>query len=291
MEKRKKRWGDRYDGYRLRSLPPMTKVENHILVNRNGSTNVFQDSFDIDAIETYIHEMRAKGLKGFGIMHVLIAAYLRTLSQRPALNRFISGQRVYAHKSVVIALTIKQEMKLESPDTVIKVEFSPEDTAEVVYQRFTDAINGFRNEPDNDFEDVVKTLAAIPRLLMKFAVWGLKTLDYFGKLPKSLVDISPFHASLYITSMGSLGIPPIIHHLYDFGNVPVFIAFGAKQKKYELNSKGEPYCRRYVDFTVTMDERICDGYYYASAFKLFKSYLKNPAQLSEAPETVVQDVE
>ncbi len=291
MQQRKKRWGDRYDGYRLRTLPPMTKVETHILVNRNGSTNIFEDSFDIDVIEAYIHEMRAKGLKGFGIMHVIIAAYLRTLSQRPGLNRFISGQRVYAHKKVVIALTIKQEMKLESPDTVIKVEFSPDDTAETVYERFTQAINGFRENPDNDFEDVVKVLAKIPRLLMKFGVWGLKTLDYFGKLPKGLIDVSPFHASMFITSMGSLGIPPIVHHLYDFGNVPIFIAFGAKQKKYELDAEGKPYCRRYVGFTVTMDERICDGYYMASSFKLFKSYLKNPAQLSQKPEQVIPDVD
>ena len=44
-------------------------------------------------------------------------------------------------------------------------------------------------------------------------------LDYFGFLPRWLTKLSPFHGSVYITSMASLGIPPIFHHLYDFGNV------------------------------------------------------------------------
>ena len=55
-------------------------------------------------------------------------------------------------------------------------------------------------------------------------------LEESGLLPRALTDLSPFHGSLYITSMASLGIPPIYHHLYDFGNVPVFCSFGKKRR-------------------------------------------------------------
>ena len=134
-------------------------------------------------------------------------------------------------------------------------------------------------------------IAHIPGVLLKFSIWFLKLIDYFGLLPGSLLEVSPFHGSLFITSMGSLGIPPVYHHLYDFGNVPAFLSFGAKRKVTELREDGTPYTRKLVDYTVVCDERICDGYYYASAFKLMRSIMRNPHQLDTPPEQVVRDVE
>ena len=110
-------------------------------------------------------------------------------------------------------------------------------------------------------------------------------------LPKFLLELSPFHGSMFITSMGSLGIPPIFHHLYDFGNLPIFMAYGAKYSKYELNEKGEMVKKKYIDFSVNTDERICDGHYFASAFKYLKEILSNPDVLDVPPESVVEDIE
>ena len=126
---------------------------------------------------------------------------------------------------------------------------------------------------------------------MKNAVWLLKLFDYFGLLPKSLIEVSPFHGSMFITSMGSLGVPPVYHHLYNFGNIPVFLSFGAKYKKNELKEDGTVVQRKYIDYKVVCDERICDGFTLASGFKLMKSYLKNPHVLDEVPGTVYHDVD
>ena len=92
--------------------------------------------------------------------------------------------------------------------------------------------------------------------------------------------------------MGSLGIPPIYHHLYDFGNVPIFIAYGAK-KRMIVPQRGscEPEYKKFLDFTVTTDERICDGYYFASALKHLCSILQNPEILDAPPEKVIEDIE
>ena len=96
-EKRKRRFGDRKDGRRLRSMDPLSRVASYIMVNRSGASNYFVDSVDIGEIERYIrHKRKDEGLAGFGIMHVLVAAYVRCVSQRPAVNRFISGQKVFA---------------------------------------------------------------------------------------------------------------------------------------------------------------------------------------------------
>ena len=119
----------------------------------------------------------------------------------------------------------------------------------------------------------------------------LKLLDYFGLLPRFLTKLSPFHGSMFITNMGSLGMPPIFHHLYDFGNLPVFIAMGAKRTEYRMNKDGDVEKHRLLDFTVTCDERICDGHYYATAFKTLQKYLENPELLLEKPEIVIEDIE
>ncbi|MBO5128104.1 MAG: 2-oxo acid dehydrogenase subunit E2, partial [Clostridia bacterium] len=130
-----------------------------------------------------------------------------------------------------------------------------------------------------------------PGLLFKFTVAFLRFLDYFSLMPKFIAKVSPYHCSYFITSMGSLGIPPIYHHLYDFGTCPVFFSFGAKRRAYELDSQGIVKKKSYMDFTFVLDERICDGYYYASALRHLKNIIKNPWQLDNPPETVVEDIE
>ena len=88
-------------------------------------------------------------------------------------------------------------------------------------------------------------------------------MDYFGWLPESITEASPFHGSMIITDLGSLRIGPIYHHIYNFGTLPVFIAFGAKRHSYELDRHGNMVDRKYVDCKMVMDERTVDGHYYA----------------------------
>ncbi len=291
--KRKRRFGDRPDGYRLRSLQPMSKVSPYIMPDRSGASVYFHDSFEVTEVENYIRKKRNQGLKGFGVMHVLLASYVRVVSQRPAVNRFLSGQRVYSHdEDIVVNLTIKREMTLEAEETIVKMHFTPYDTADDVYHKLTKLIEENREvNPDSNFDNTAKIFNYIPGLLLKNAVWLLKLFDYFGLLPKSLIEVSPFHGSMFITSMGSLGVPPVYHHLYNFGNIPVFLSFGAKYKKNELKEDGTVVQRKYIDYKVVCDERICDGFTLASGFKLMKSYLKNPHVLDEVPGTVYHDVD
>ena len=135
MKTRKKRWGDRKDGRLLRTREPMSVVETFILVDRTGSTNYIQDKVEISKAEEYIRRKRKEGLSGFGLMHVMVATYVRVASQMPAVNRFVSGQRVYARDRIEVNIDIKKEMTLEAPNTCVKIILSPEDTAEDVYNK------------------------------------------------------------------------------------------------------------------------------------------------------------
>ena len=278
------------EGRRIRGIEPMQGVEPFIMPTRSGASNWIRDVINTENVDAYINQKKAQGLTHFNLMHILIASYCRVVAKRPALNRFVRGQRIYARNGIEICITIKKEMKLESPDTCVKIPLSPECTAEDVYYAFEKAINDYRNEPGGSFDSVAKTLNYIPGIILRFVVAVLKALDYVGWLPRFLTKLSPFHGSLFITSMGSLGIPVIYHHLYDFGNLPCFLSFGAKYKKNEVQKDGSVKEVPYVDFTFVMDERICDGYYYSTILKQFKILLRHPERLDTPPEKVTPDI-
>ncbi len=286
-------WGDRTDGRRIRTEPPMNQVSPYIMVTRNSSTNSYADSFEITNVERYIRQKRKEGLTNFGLMHVLLACYCRAVAKYPKINRFISGQKIYSRgNDLQYCMTIKKEMTSDSPETVIKVHLSPYDTAEDVYRKLNEQIDEVKNTPlDSSFDHTAHALMMVPGVVLKFVVWLLRTLDYFGMLPAFLLEVSPFHGSVFFTSMGSLGIPPIYHHLYDFGNMPLFGSFGCKRRAVEVQEDGTIVQRKYLDCKFTMDERIVDGFYYAAFLKQFKRILYKPEVLDSPPEQVLSDIE
>ena len=292
ISKRKKRFGDRVEGRRIRKLTPINCLMPFIMKNRSDAMNMFADCVEIDEAEALVRKLRAEGYKNIGMLHVILAAYVRVVSQRPALNRFISGQRVYARHSIDVNMAIKKEMSLSAPDTMIKARFLPTDTLSDVYEKFNKLVEENNNmESSSDFDGVAGFLMKLPRFILRAIVRFLFWLDYHGWLPKLLLDVSPFHGSMIITSMGSLGIQPVYHHIYDFGNLPIFISYGARRTQLIYDSEGNIKRRHFVDLKVVTDERIVDGYYYASAFKMLKKILKNPEQLLTPPENVVEDVD
>lgn len=275
---------------RVRGVAPMTRLVPYIMETRNTSQNFIFDKINMDKIDDYIKEKQKNGLASFNLMHVILAAYVRACSQRPAINRFIRGQKIYTRKKVEISLVVKKEMLLESPDTVIKITVPTSATAEDIYHILNEKIESYRSHPNSGFDKLAKVLNFIPGIFLRWTIRLLRLLDYFGLLPRALTRLSPFHGSVFITSMGSLGIPPIVHHLYDFGTVPVFIAFGTKQREYKVDADGNVYKNSYVDVTYNLDERICDGFYYASAMKIIRGCYKNPRSLDTPPEKIVEDI-
>ncbi len=279
------------EGRKLKSIDPMNAVSVYIMPTRNGASNQFNATLDIGRAEEFIRRKRAEGKKGIGLMHVIMAAYVRTVATHPGINRFIRGQKLYARNGIDICLTIKKKFELNAPETVIKIPATPEDTIDTVYENIVKLLEENKSESDENGMDVAaKVLSHIPGVFLKFAVWVLKTLDYFGLLPKSLVKVSPFHGSMFLTNMGSLGIDAIFHHLYDFGNLPLFCAMGKKRTEHVLEADGTVKKVRLMDITLVTDERICDGHYYASAFKTLKKYIEDPERLENKPEKVVCDI-
>ena len=276
---------------RIRSIIPYMAATPYIMKHRDDSQNFFQDSIEVTETDAFLRRKRDEGMKGLGYLHLLIAAYVRTVSQNPALNRFIRGQRAYANRYITVVMTVKESMAQDASETSIKVIFDPRDTIEDVYNKMNAAISSVKAGNETATGDIANLLfKSVPRFILRGIVDILRLLDYYGLMPKVIENASPFHGSMIITDMGSLGIPPIYHHLYNFGHLPLFLSFGARRRTYEVTRSGEVAARRYIDLNVVTDERICDGYTYAQCFKMMRRLITHPEQLETPPEKVVEDI-
>lgn len=291
MSKYKRRFGDRKEGRLLRSLPAFAKFVPFIMPTRNDACNQYEESFEVSDVDRRLRKLRVDGYKGIGILHFIIAAYIRGVSMLPCMNRFVVGRRIYARDNIEVVMTVKRSLAIDATETTIKVVFEPTDTIFDVYRKMSEKIDEIKTvEGNNNTEDVAEAMCKAPRFLLRFALTILRIMDYFGWLPQSLLDASPFHGSMIITDLGSLRIGPIYHHIYNFGTLPVFISFGAKRHAYELDRHGNMVDRKYVDCKFVMDERTVDGHYYAQFLQAFRYICQHPEIVETPPSKVVEDV-
>lgn len=291
MSKYKRRFGDRKEGRLLRSLPAFAKFVPFIMPTRNDACNQYEESFEVSDVDRRLRKLRVDGYKGIGILHFIIAAYIRGVSMLPGMNRFVVGRRIYARDNIEVVMTVKRSLAIDATETTIKVVFEPTDTIFDVYRKMSEKIDEIKTvEGNNNTEDVAEAMCKAPRFLLRFALTILRIMDYFGWLPQSLLDASPFHGSMIITDLGSLRIGPIYHHIYNFGTLPVFISFGAKRHAYELDRHGNMVDRKYVNCKFVMDERTVDGHYYAQFLQAFRYICQHPEIVETPPSKVVEDV-
>jgi hypothetical protein len=258
---------------------------------RSDAQNLFEDRIEITAVEEWLRSQRAAG-RNLSFLHVFLAAYVRTISQRPRMNRFIAGRRIYARSQICVSFVLKKRMREDSPETVVKLEFEPTATVWDVQKAVDEAVATNKVETaQNDTDLTAKIFMMLPGLVIRFAVWALTALDQRGLLPRVIHRVSPFHTSVFVTDLGSLGVKPIYHHLYEFGTTSVFLAFGSKEKERVVDEDGNASVRRTIGFKAVTDERICDGYDYVYAFKYFTRLFRHPEELEAAPAGVVEDVD
>ncbi len=287
----RRRFGDRKNGRLLRSLPAYAKFMPYIMPTRNDSLNLYEESMEVTEVDRRLRRLRVEGYKGIGILHFMIAAYIRIVSMLPALNRFVAGRRIYASNEITVIMTVKRALSIDATETSIKVHFEPTDTIFDVYRKMNEKIDEIKaTEDNNNTEDVADALARLPRFILRFVILLLRIADYFDWLPAGLLEASPFHGSLVITDLGSLRIRPVFHHIYNFGTLPVFIAFGAKRHAYELDRHGNMVDHKYVDCKFTLDERTTDGHYWAQAFQAWRYIFQHPEILEQPPTRIVEDV-
>ena len=276
----------RADGKKLKNIDPMYKIVPHIMTKRYDSMNMITLDIPYEPIQSYINGKRKEGVN-ISHMAVIIAAYLRTCAKYPALNRFIMNKKVYARNEYCISMVVLTP-GTDGEETESKMYFDPSNTIFDVNDNINNFVEANRNAPkDNGMEKFMNTILSVPGLLT-VGVAFLKMLDKLGLLPKSIIDISPFHNSLVISNLISIRTNHIYHHVYEFGTTGIIVTMG-NLREVPKRKGDEVVFEKCMPLGVVMDERLCSGYYFAKAFREMQKYLKNPELLEVPPEEIVKD--
>jgi len=287
----KRRFGDRKDGYRLRKADPLFRLIPYIMKDRTDAHVFFEDRIYLEKINKLIKEMRAEDIK-VGFLHIVIASMIRTISQKPKVNRFVSGKKTYARRELSVSLAVKKEMSETAEETTIKLFFEPTDTLYDVVNKVNDEVEKNKDvQSENSADKFNKFITFLPGFLISFTVFIVKFLENRGLLPKSLTKFSPFHSSVFISDLGSLGINPIYHHIYNFGTNSFFVTFGKRAKEQYIDDDNNVKIRKAMDIKIAVDERIVDGFYFANVIRTLMRTMSNPEQLLTPPKEVVIDDE
>ena len=281
-------FGKRADGRKLKKVDPFFMLIPHIMKKRSDAQVFYSEEIPLAPLDEYIAKKDAEGVK-FSYMSIIYSALVRIIAEKPSLNRFVINGKLYARNSIDVSLAIKKGMSETAEETTIKLHFTgKENIFEIKDKLERTILDNKDTSAENSTDKLAKALAYIPNWIIKLVVNFLMFLDRHELLPKSVIEASPFHTSAFLTNVGSLGIDSIYHHLYDFGTTGLFLAMGKKKKGFIYDDEALKE-EKSISIRWVLDERICDGYYYASAVKLFNKYMKKP-ELLETNIDPVQDV-
>ena len=286
----RRRLTDRKDGRRLRTISPLFQLSPFTMLTSADAASSFTDSVDAGPVEAWLRERRRNGDESVTLLHVVIAAYVRTVALRPAMNRFVAGRFIYARNNIDVILAPGGSGGADTSGLDFTVRFHPGDTvADVVRKIEARAENLQADRSADRYERVAATLVKTPRFLLRAAIGVLRWLDSHGWLPASFTDKSPWHGSAVISDEGAFHLPPVRRSLNGLGALPVTISVGRVRTVTEPGKDGAPAERKYIDFSVTYDCRVADSAYVGSAFRYFRYFLANPSALEFPPDRVNED--
>ena len=281
-------FGRRSDGKELKHVMAFFRLMPCLMKERDDSQVYFNQDIAIKKMDEYISAKQEEGIK-ITILDIMFAAIVRIFAERPKINRFVVNGRIYSRNKIILAITIKKSLTDDADETTVKVDFDGTENIFEVKDKLQTLIAQNKDESaENGTDKLAGILAKIPSSILKIAVGLIKHLDKKGHLPKSVIEVSPFHASAVITNVGSLGIDSIYHHVYNFGTTSMFFAIGKKKTSYVLEDE-ELIKEKAINVAFVGDERICDGHYYAASFRSLARYLTHPELLETGTEKRIED--
>lgn len=282
-------FGRRPDGRRLKKIDPIIRITPYLMPMRCDAQVFLEHQIDYEKLARYIAEKNRQGEK-ITFMQIIVAAYVRGISQHPEINRFIFNKQYYARNNCSASYAVlKDPQDNESNETTVRILFDLTDTLFDVRDRMNHAVESARATEDGDF--VIKLANAVLSLpgLPTLVVGLVRLLDRYGIAPGILMRELPFYSGMFITNNASIGLHHVWHHIYNFGNVGLFIGMGSVLKQAVTDSEGKTRMKRWLPLGLTADERICSGAHYAAFFADVTKYMDHPELLETPPEQVFFD--
>lgn len=278
----------RRDGIYLKHIPPFRRVMPYLLRTRTGSVVYFPQRIEVDQLVDWLEETNANRSveDRITLFHVILTAISRTMRLRPEMNRFVAGRRTFQHNDISVSFIIKASMEDDSPETEVRIVFTGYETVDQVRDLVNPAVEGKRGAVRGKDDQLTDFFASWPRPMLNLIARLVASLDYHNALPGFLMNAIPLYTSVYVVNVGSIGIDPPFHHLYEYGSASVFVALGAVRQEAMVDERGQIVARRCLNAVYTLDERASDGFYFARTAEVFRRLVANPQMLAAADLSV-----
>ena len=279
-------FGHRPDGRRLRDVDPIVQITPYLMPMRCDAQVFLEHKLDYEMLTRYISQKAQEGEK-ITYMQIIMASYIRAVSQHPEVNRFIFNKQYYSRNNCSASYVIlKDEHDYDSSETTVRIEFDLTDTLFDVRDRMVAAQAAARaEETDTAAEKIAKVVLSVPGLT-SLIVWIVRFLDRYGLAPWALLKALPFYSGAFMTNNMSIGLHHVWHHIYNFGNVSLFMAMGSIQREAVTEPDGRVRMKRWLPIGITADERVCSGAHYSPFFSDVRKGFDHPEILEVPPETV-----
>lgn len=280
----KRKWGDRLDGRRVRDVPGLQSVMANLMPNRTESEVYLHETLDVTELLRYI-EKRNEGEPEYKttLFHCFILGLARMVKERPMMNRFIQGRRTYQRDEISLSFVCKRRFTDHSEEALMVLKPKDTDTLDDISRKIVGDVREVRKSEHatGGVDSIVDGLGKLPRPLLMFAIWMIRVLDFWGKLPRAIWDGDPNYTTILCSNLGSIKCPAVYHHLNNYGTNSIMVTIGAIHKAPMVMEDGSMEVRDVVDIGATLDERIADGFYFARSLKLMRYICANPTLLDK----------
>lgn len=273
-------WFRRFDGDVVRTTGTRA-IMPFLIPTRAGATVFFEQELDVTRAQAFCDARRAAGQK-LTIFHLYTYCVVKVLAERPRLNRFTSGSSLYQRKEIELSFSAKKSLSDDAAMVAIKRRFDPSADFASHLERLGGGVKEGRSNEKNQTDKELSILLRLPSFLLRGLIGLARWLDARNLLPKALIESDPLYCSVFVANLGSVGLDAVYHHLYEWGNCPIFAALGRVR---EVERGGE--LRKVCTVKYAFDERIEDGLYCARSLELLREHLEAWPDDTDGPATAV----
>ena len=280
----KRRWGDRRDGRRVQA-PGLQTIMGYILPKRTDCEVYLHDTFDATELVAWLEERNALHPDyKTTIFHCFVTIVARMIRERPKMNRFIQGWRMYERNEVSLSFVVKRRFADGADESLMVLVPKDTDTIDDVSRKIVGDVRQTRKSETSTggIDALMDSLAKLPRLLLAAFIRVVRWLDFWGINPRALTDGDPNYTTVLLSNLGSIHCPAVYHHLNNYGTNSIMITVGTLHKEKLLMPDGSEQIRDVIDVGATLDERIADGFYFSRSLRLVKHIFAHP-ELLELP--------
>lgn len=271
----------RPDGTIVRGQSPVRTIMPFLMKGRNESIILHDMVLDVSRTLPWLQRYNADKTEEerATLFHLFLWSCARALHDRPGLNRFVSGGRIYQRNEVSIAFAAKRAMRDDAPIVTVKLVFPKDEPLEACVLRIRSFIREGRTGKPRTVDREVNLATKLPGPVLRAGVGLLQKLDSLNLMPKQMIDSDPMYASLFVANIGSVGIDDVAHHLYEYGTCSLFGVVGQVKKTVFVGEGDQPVVHDGVKVRWSFDERINDGFYCASSLAFARKTIENPGSV------------